>query len=111
MYRYTDTTYPLYEVVSMETSLYEAVGLVTFRFELVQAVGRVTAYDSFKVKALYKLRDRAAVADFAVFLAESLYSELTESSENILIKNPHSSSFLLGASGPANTALGGRTYA
>lgn len=256
MYRYTDTTYPLYEVVSMETSLYEAVGLVTFRFELVQAVGRVTAYDSFLFKALYKLRDRAAVkdfakfsgyfkrsesvsagdrfrftsvtspqelaqvvdaaafrltnrfaslsrprsvfrvrasslvsdalapfsrfktraasrqassvgcgeffsmgrgvtwrtglslsdqlrcsatlvfvdrsapysyfkikggkerendgssiADFAVFLAESRYAELTESSEKLLIKNPHSSSFLLGASGPANTALGGRTYA
>ena len=256
MYRYTDTTYPLYEVVSMETSLYEAVGLVTFRFELVQAVGRAAVYDSFKVKALYKLLDRAAakdfakfsgyfrlpdavstgdrfrftsttssrertqvfdaavfrltnrfaslskprsvfrvrastsvvdrsapfhklsarvssrqassvgcgeffsmgcgvtwrtglslsdqlkcsatlvfvdrsapysyfkikggkerendgssVADFAVFLAESRYAELTESSEKILIKNPHSSSFLLGASGPANTALGGRTYA
>ena len=67
MYKYADTTYPLYEAVSMETSLYEAVGLVTFRFELVQAVGRVAVYDSFMFKALCKLRDRAAVKDFAKF--------------------------------------------
>ena len=93
MYKYADTTYPLYEVVSMETSLYEAVGLFTFRFELVQALDTLTAFDYFSFTALYRFEDRVRFSDY------------------FRIKNPHSESFLLGATGPANTALGGRIYA
>ena len=110
MYKYADTTYPLYEAVSMETSLYEAVGLFTFRFEPEQALDTLTAFDYFSFTALYRFKDRVRFSDYYRFSVSSRRCDTTVSGDRFRIKNPHSESFLLGATGPANTALGGRIY-
>ena len=81
MYKYADTTYPLYEAVSMETSLYEAVGLVTFRFELVQALDTLTAFDYFSFTALYRFKDRVRFSDYYRFSVSSRHCDTTVSGD------------------------------
>lgn len=74
MYKYADITYPLYQAVSIETSLYAIDNIVLFRFELVQGRDVASAADSFLFKALYKYREAPQSREFLkTLVASSVY--------------------------------------